>query len=160
MTQLNETQLPGVGVRFDFTTTRGEDVGVIVHRGGRRELIVYDNDDPDRCSTVLHLSVEDAHTLNEVLGGSRINELTTTVEKEIEGLSIDWITVPETSTFIGKSIGEGLIRSRTGVSIVAVLRGSETFPSPNPTFIFEAGDVAVAIGTPPGIAETRTILHT
>ena len=160
MTNVNETKLPGVGVRFDFTTTRGEDVGVIVHRGGRRELIVYDTADPDRCTTILHLSVDDTHTLNEVLGGSRISELTNQVEKEIEGLSIDWITIPETSGFVGKSIGEGTIRSRTGVSIVAVLRSAETFPSPEPSFVFEAGDVAVAVGTPPGIDETRTILRT
>ncbi len=160
MTDVNETKLPGVGVRFDFTTTRGEDVGVIVHRGGRRELIVYDTADPDRCTTILHLSVDDTHTLNEVLGGSRISELTTTVEKEIEGLSIDWITVSDSSGFVGKSIGEGMIRSRTGVSIVAVLRGDETFASPEPSFIFEPGDVAVAVGTPPGIDETRTILRT
>ncbi|MBT8203199.1 MAG: cation:proton antiporter regulatory subunit [Acidimicrobiia bacterium] len=159
MTEIQEVQLPGVGVRLDFTTSLGERVGVVVHRGGRRELMVYDRDDPDRCSTVLQLSVEDAHTLNDILGGSRVAEVTTTVGQEIEGLAIDWLTLSGESGFAGKTIGDGMIRTRTGVSIVAVLRGETTFAAPGPSFTLEAGDTAVAVGTPPGIAEVRAILE-
>lgn len=81
------------------------------------------------------------------------------VEHEIEGLAIDWITLPEDSSFAGKTLGDGRIRTRTGVSVVAVVRGENTVPAPGPAFIFQAGDVAVAVGTPPGIAEARTILE-
>ena len=42
MRDVTETPLPGVGVRFEFTSGAGERVGVLVHRGGRRELMVYD----------------------------------------------------------------------------------------------------------------------
>ena len=37
MTEVRETQLPGVGVKHDFTTVDGRDVGVLVHRDGRRD---------------------------------------------------------------------------------------------------------------------------
>ncbi len=67
MSDVEEVQLPGVGVRLDYTTSFGEKVAVLVHRGGRRELMVYDKDDPDQCSTVLQLSVDDTHTLSELL---------------------------------------------------------------------------------------------
>ena len=159
MVEINETILPGVGVRFEFTTDAGERVGVLVHRGGRREVMVYDEVDPDTCHTVMHLTVEETHALGELLGASRISEVVTGVQQEIEGLSIDWLTVPESSPFAGKSIGDGMIRTRTGVSIVAVVRGSETHPAPDPGFVFAGGDVAVAVGTPPGIDDVRAMLH-
>lgn len=159
MSDVEEVQLPGVGVRLDFTTSFGDKVAVLVHRGGRRELLVYDKEDPDQCSTVLQLSVNDTHTLSELLGGSQVSEAVGPVEHEIEGLAIDWITLPEDSSFAGKTLGDGRIRTRTGVSVVAVVRGENTVPAPGPAFIFQAGDVAVAVGTPPGIAEARTILE-
>ncbi len=159
MPEISETKLPGVGVRFEFTTDNGEHVGVVVHRGGRRELIVYDAEDPDSCTTVMHLDIDETRALSELLGASRISELTTGVEQEIEGLSIDWLTLREDSPLVGRSIGAEMIRTRTGVSIVAVIRGAETHPAPEPGFVLAAGDVAVAVGTPPGLDDVRTMLH-
>lgn len=159
MSEVEEVQLPGVGVRLDFTTSFGDKVGVLVHRGGRRELLVYDRTDPDQCSTILQLSVDDTHTLSELLGGSQVSEAVAPVEHEIEGLAIDWLTLPEETSLAGTTLGEARIRTLTGVSIVAVVRDDTTFPAPGPSFIFEAGDVAVAVGTPPGLAEARTILE-
>ena len=39
---LTETDLPGVGTRYDFACRSGVQVGVIVRHSGRRELVVYD----------------------------------------------------------------------------------------------------------------------
>ena len=50
MADVRETKLPGVGVRHEFTTADGTDIGVLVHHDGRREILVYDSDDPDACS--------------------------------------------------------------------------------------------------------------
>lgn len=159
MSEVVEIQLPGVGVRLEFTTSAGEHVAVIVHRGGERELMLYDDDDPDQCSTFLRLSPEDAFLLNEILGGSRVAEVTSAVEHAVEGIAIDWLSVTDTSKFVGKTIGDGRIRTRTGASIVAVVRKDQTFPAPGPDFVFAAGDVAVAVGTPAGIAEARDLLE-
>ncbi|MGF1598955.1 MAG: cation:proton antiporter regulatory subunit [Acidimicrobiales bacterium] len=157
---MSETQLPGVGVRYEFTTDDGDRVGVILHRGGRRELLVYDADDPDVCTTVMSLSAEDTRTLAELLGATRVSEVTAAVQQEIEGLSIDWLRVPSGSGFVGKTIADGMIRTTTGVSIVAVIRGGDTFAAPEPEFVFAAGDVAVAVGTPAGLDEVRSMLAT
>jgi TrkA domain protein len=51
-----------------------------------------------------------------------------------------------------------MIRTRNGVSIVAVIRNARTIPSPEAEFVLSAGDVAVAVGTPAGINEVRTTL--
>jgi len=38
--------LPGVGVRYDFTTRAGDQIGVIAHRRGRFDFLLYDRHDP------------------------------------------------------------------------------------------------------------------
>lgn len=157
MAEIRETSLPGVGVRVEFTTEAGEQIGAIVHRGGRRELLVYDGDDPDRCTTLLTMTEDEARTLGEILGVPPVSKIKAAIQHDIEGLAIDWLPVAEGSPFAGRTIGEGMLRSRTGVSIVAVVRGADTVPAPGADFEFAAGDVAVAGGTPEGIEQVRAM---
>lgn len=158
MAEVRETQLPGVGVRHEFTTDSGQHIGVISHRGGRREVLVYDKADPDACSGVIHLSEGDTRTLAELLGVSKVTDSLTAVEQQIEGLGIDWVPIGDASGFVGKSIADGMFRTRTGVSIVAVVRGESTVPAPRPEFVFAAGDTAVCVGTSEGLDAVRAIL--
>ena len=158
MPQVTETQLPGVGVRHDFTTSSGERVGVLVHRSGRRELLVYGRDDPDACAAALHLSSDDTRTLAELLGATQVSEVLAAVQQRLEGVAIDWVTIPAGSPLVGSTIRDGQFRTRTGVSIVAVVRGETTLPAPGPEFAFDAGDVAVAVGTPAGLSQFAGLL--
>ena len=41
-----------------------------------------------------------------------------------------------------------------------MLRDATTIPAPGPEHRFEAGDVVVAVGTPDGLAQLRTLLLT
>jgi len=49
MAEVRETKLPGVGVRFDFVAASGNPIGVLVHRSGRRDVLVYSRRDPSAC---------------------------------------------------------------------------------------------------------------
>lgn len=158
MTEVSETPLPGVGVRLEYTAADGTRLGVIVHRSGRRELLRYDRDDPDRCATLLALSGDDARTLAELLGASQVAEVTAAVTQQIEGLAIEWLTVADGSPAGGRSIAEGAYRTRTGASIVAVVRGTTTLPAPEPDEVLQAGDVLVAVGTVDGLAQLAELL--
>ena len=157
MPDIQETRLPGVGVRHDFTTAEGERVAVLTHRSGRRELAIYDADDPDDCRAVLHLSAEDAVALGEALGTSQVSEAVAQAQR-LEGLAIDWIAVDRSSTAAGTTIADGQLRTRTGASIVAIVRGDTTIAAPEPTTAFEPGDVVVAVGTPDGLQRLRDLL--
>ena len=159
MAEVTETQLPGVGVCHDFTTSSGERVGVLVHRSGRRELLIYGRDDPDACVTALHLTPDDSRTLAELLGATQVSEVLAAVQQRLEGVAIDWFTIPAGSPLGGSTIREGQFRTRTGVSVVTVIRGETTFPAPGPEFAFEAGDVAVAVGTPVGLSQFAQLLE-
>lgn len=158
MPEISQTPLPGVGVRHEFTTVNGERVAVLTHRTGRREIAVYDRDDPDACTTVLHLSHDDTRALAELLGASPVSEAVASVQQRVEGLAIEWVAVPTGSRFVGTTIAEGAFRTRTGASIVAVLRGDLTIPAPGPEHRFAEGDVAVAVGTPDGLEQLRGLL--
>lgn len=158
MPDVTEIRLPGVGVRHEFTTAEGERVGVLSHRSGRRELVVYDREDPDRSTTVLHLSPDDTRALADLLGATQVSQALAAVQQRVEGLAIDWVSVPPGSPVVGSTIGEGAFRSRTGTSIVAVVRGEMTIAAPGPDHRFEAGDVAVVVGTVDGLAQLRQLL--
>jgi TrkA domain protein len=159
VSKVRETLLPGVGVRLEFTTTMGERVALLTHRNGRRELAVYHRDDPDACTTVLHLSPDDTRTLTEVLGGSQVSEVVVAVQQQVEGLAIEWLSVKPQSRFAGATIGDGQFRTKTGTSIVAIVRGDTSVPAPGPDTTLQPGDVVVAIGTPDGLARMRDLLE-
>lgn len=158
MPDIEETMLPGVGVRHEFTTAGGERVAVLTHRTGRRELAVYDADDPDTCRTVLHLSVEDTSALGELMAASQVSETVRTAQR-LEGVAIDWLTVTDASPVVGQTIAEGQFRTRTGASLVAIIRGETTIPAPGPETAFARGDVAVAVGTPEGLQRLHALFE-
>jgi TrkA domain protein len=158
MAEVTETQLPGVGVRHEFTTVAGERLAVLSHRTGRREVAIYDRADPDACSTVLHLSHDDTRTLAELLGGSPVSEAVNEVQR-LQGVAIDWIPMRPGARMAGATIGDGQIRTRTGTSVVALVRGATTVPAPGPEARIEADDVVVAVGTPDGLRQARAILE-
>lgn len=156
--EIFETPLPGIGVRYDFDSEAGRRIGVLVHRDGRREMLVYREDDVDSCSETLRLSTTEAASLVELLGGTKITERLSDLRHEVQGLSIEWINVGTNSPLGGRTIGEGRIRTESGASVVAVLRGGESHPGPGPDFRFLTNDTALVIGSVEGVAKARRII--
>lgn len=158
MARIEQTKLPGVGVRYDFETETGQRLGVIHHRTGRRELFVCPPEDPDVPTVSISLSEDDAHSLVDTLGGSQVVESLGHLQQHVEGLAIDWLTVESESKYSDRTIGDARIRTRTGVSVVAVIRGDDPYPAPGPDFHIEVGDTLVVVGTPQGIELVADIL--
>jgi TrkA domain protein len=63
------------------------------------------------------------------------------------------------SRFVVRPLGETRARTRTGASIVAIVRGDEVIASPTPTQTLLQGDVLIVIGTQEGIAGVDQIVH-
>ena len=159
MGNVEQTRLPGVGIRHDFETRGHRRIGVIAHRVGHRELIIYAEDDPDAVRETVRLDDDDAYTLAELLGASRITQALDNIRQSVEGLALDWLPIAETWWAAGHSIADSQMRRRTGVSIVAILRGDETIPSPEPDEQLHAGDTVVVVGTPDGIERATALLQ-
>jgi TrkA domain protein len=105
----------------------------------------------------LHLSAEDTTALGELLGLSHVSETVRSVQ-QLEGVAIDWISVPPGAAVVGTTIGDGQFRTQTGASIVAVIRGKTTIPAPGPDVSFDGDDVVVAVGTTEGLRRLRSLL--
>jgi TrkA domain protein len=159
--ELRETRLPGVGLRHDFTTSAGRQLGVIAHRTGRRDLIVYDRRDPDTAQEVIRLTAEESDTLAELLGSARVSVSERLAAlQQVEGLAIDWLPILPSSPYAGGTIADTQARTRTGVSIVAVLHNGTATPAPQPDFRFRVGDTLVVVGTTTGIKTLSRLLGT
>ncbi|MEY2965964.1 MAG: hypothetical protein RLY50_14, partial [Actinomycetota bacterium] len=72
--EIFETALPGVGVRYEFDTEHGRRLGVLVHRDGNRDVLVYCEDDIDSCNESLRLTPSESASMVELLGGTKITE--------------------------------------------------------------------------------------
>jgi TrkA domain protein len=156
--EIQETALPGVGLRHEFTTSGGRQLGVVSYRSGRRDLLLYDPDDRDACQEVIRLTPEDADALADLLGANRLTGRLAELHQQLEGLAISWLTIRDGSPYAWGTIADSQARSRTGVSIVAVLREQTAFPAPTPDFGFQPGDTAVVIGTPEGVKALAGLL--
>jgi TrkA domain protein len=154
---IHETALPGVGLRHDFNTRAGRQLGVITHRTGRRDLLIYDREDPDACREVVELTDDEAEALGELLGADRVVEHLAELQR-IEGLAIDWLAVRPGSPYAGRTIADTQARKRTGVSIVAMLRNAGAIPAPTPDVRLEPGDTLVVVGTTDGISALTDLL--
>lgn len=156
--EVTEVLLPGVGVRYEFTTRDGERLGIVVRRSGSVEFVTY-GDDPDVGRPLFQLSRPEVDTVAEILGAPRIAERFADLTKEIPGLGAGQVEVTAGSPFANRPLGDTRARTRTGASIVAIVRGEEVLASPGPTELMRSGDVLVVIGTPDGITGVERILR-
>jgi TrkA domain protein len=150
---LEETLLPGVGVRYQLRIRSGEVLGIVVQREGGAEVSVYDRRDPDRARDVFRLSAEEADAVAEVLGAPRLTQRFADLSREVPGLQSARFTIAPGSPFDGRTLGDTRARTLTGCSIVALVRDADVIPSPGPEAGLRAGDVLVAIGSATGLEQ-------
>jgi TrkA domain protein len=158
--ELFETPIPGVGVRYEFTTAAGDHIGVIVRRDSRRQVLLYDRRDLDACRDTVSLTGEESAAIIELLGGTKVTERISDLRYDVEGLSIEWVTLESGRGLAGRTIADGRIRTVTGASVVAVIRGAQSIPGPEPDFELQGGDVALVIGSIEGVEAAQRLLAT
>lgn len=150
--------LPGIGVRKDFALRNGRRIGVITHRDGKIELILSKADDPDACAAELPLTADEAATLANLLGAPQLVAQLNEEHRELPGIHTRQLSITDSSPFDGRPLGDTALRTRTGVSVVAVMRAGQAHPSPTPDFTLTAGDILVTVGTSEGLDNAVKIL--
>ena len=158
MRKVTETDLPGVGVRFDLETNAGRCVGVVVHQSGRRDLVVYDERDVGRARESVELSEDEGHTLGELLGGSPVLEHLDDAVHRLEDLVISWIKIDSKSSLAGLTLAEASLRKRTGAALSALVTASGSIPIPGGTDRLEPGNTAVVVGVPSAVKAATRLL--
>ena len=150
---VERTDLPGIGTSHVVTTARGRRIGIVSHRSGRRDLVIYDKEDPDTSVVSVALSVEESNALAEYLGTARIVEHLAELQRQVAGLVTEQLVMAPGSPYDGRTLGDTQARTRTGCSIVAIVRGADVVTSPAPAEVLRADDVLVVIGSEEGLAQ-------
>ncbi|WP_028476601.1 TrkA C-terminal domain-containing protein [Nocardia sp. CNY236] len=154
------TALPGIGVRKDFEVRSGRRVGVVAHRNGDIDLIISKLDDPDACVAQIRLTTDEASVLVNLLGAPQLVAKLKDDQRDLPGITTRQLGIGNESPYNGRALGETEMRTRTKVSIVAVMRAGQLHPSPGPDFLFTEGDLLVVVGTPEGLdAAARILSH-
>jgi TrkA domain protein len=155
---VKEVLLPSMGVRYEFTSQHGERIGIIARRGGYFEVVLYGSDDPDSARPVFRLNDEEADAVAQILGAPRIAERFTELTREIPGLEAGQVLIPPGSAFVDRPLGETRARTRTGSSIVAIVRNDQVLASPGPSEMLHAADVLIVVGTEAGIEGVQRLV--
>jgi TrkA domain protein len=149
--RLTEADLPGIGKKFTLSTNKRIAICLIVHNTGKREIYLFPAGEEEEATCILELSDDEARQLGTLLMGAFFTPVVVDKEKMdllLKGLVIEWIELSNNSPAVGKSIKELAIRTRTGASVIAILRNEkDIIPSPPPEEIFKAGDTLIAVGT-------------
>ncbi|XVQ15392.1 cation:proton antiporter regulatory subunit [Spirillospora sp. CA-255316] len=154
---VERTALPGIGLQHVLTTGRGRQIGVVSHRTGRKDLVIYDKDDPDSCVVTVKLTTEEANAIAELLGTGRVVERLADLHRQVEGLITEQIPIAPGSPYAGRPLADARVRTRTGASIVAIVRDGQVMASPRPDFTIEAADIVVVVGTDDGVSAVADI---
>jgi TrkA domain protein len=144
---LLEARLPGVGVRYSFTSARGNRLAVIIHNDGRSEIYVFTTPADEEPQAVVQLEDDEARQLGAILGGAYERpKIVADLELALGELAIEWIAVPPDSPAIGHTLAECGFRARTGITIIAILREPEPVAGAQPGDVVQKGDTLVTVG--------------
>lgn len=141
-----ESDLPGVGRKYELETGDGRLV-VIIHHDGLRE--VYRRESPDAdAQKLFEVSVDRARQLAAVLQGTDFETVDVgALSAPLGEAIIEWREVAADSPYAGRTLGQADLRRETGVSVIAIQRAGETHPNPSADFTIQEGDILVTLGT-------------
>jgi TrkA domain protein len=145
--EVRQTRLPGVGVKYSLDLDSGGRVAVIQHLDGEREVYCFRRAADDEPGAVLHLEDAEARQLGALLGGAYERpKIVEDLEMALGDLTIEWIPVPEGSPAVGRTLADCAFRARTGITIIAILREPESVSGAQPTDVIQEGDTLVTVG--------------
>ena len=146
--RINEATLPGVGKKYTMALRDGGNLALIVKPDGERQMYHF-LEDEDRPCDVFKVSKDEAQQLANLLGQPMVGAPDLqTLELALGALEIEWLTLGEASELIGQTLRNVPLRSKTGASVIAIMRGEQALPNPSPDTVFEAGDTVLIIGSP------------
>ncbi len=142
---MREHDLPGIGRRYEMLVG-GQQVVLTIHHSGRRDLYVMDRHS-DHPTCAVELTDDEARRIGAILGGAFFRP---TVVEEIQDIVgefvVDWVTLAEDSPAVGKTLLDLQLRRRSGMSVIAIVRGRRTITGPDPSEVLQAGDRLVVVG--------------
>lgn len=157
---VTESDLPGVGKKFEIDLEKGKTLVIVIHNTGRRDVFLKEGDEADS-TKLFELSDQLARVVGTILEGAYFQPIRTE-DRATElggGTVIEWYDIERDAELEGESIGAVLENERIEVAIVAVQRGDEVIPASRPQKKLRAGDTVVAVGTSDDLEAFRTLIE-
>lgn len=139
-----ETDLPGVGKKYSFGLSSGDELVVVEHRAGDVEIARLDAEGGPTLQ--LRLGPREAGELGRILSRASESEEDSRKNLLFRELSIEWLELAPGAPLIGESLLESGIRRATGVNVIAILRPDGAIGNPPPETRLQEGDTLVVMG--------------
>ena len=145
---IRESELPGVGKKFEMITKNNDKVVIVIHDNGNRELYFFDEDDFEDYSATTTFDDAEARQVAAIIGGMTYKpKALETLQLAFDELIIEWIKMDKGAKGAKKTIGDLEIRSTFNVNIIAILkRNHQKIHSPGPETLLEEGDTVILSG--------------
>lgn len=157
---IRESDLPGIGKKYQIETASSDKIVVVIHDDGRREIYHYDDHDPEVSISQVTLEDEEARQIAAIIGGMNYKpKALDTIQVTLEELVIEWCKVEPSYPCIGKSIAELQIRQRTGATILAIIERGKQKINPEPDQLLAADMTLVLAGERQQIMQLKELLQ-
>lgn len=142
-----ESDLPGVGKKFEVDLDDEATLVIVIHNTGKRE--VFHREGEADSVKLFELSDKMARQVGSILEGAYFQPIATDTSETMLGEDslLEWIKVVESSELVEKTLRTLDFRNVTGASVVSIQRDDETESNPGPETKIEAGDTLIILGS-------------
>lgn len=156
---IEEQELPGVGTKFEIDIGADQQLVVIAHHNGKREIYRREQAEIDS-EKLVGLAADKARTVGSILEGGHFQPVSSeSVETMLaEESTLEWFDVAADAPLAGMTLGGAEVGEQTGVSVLAVKREGTTTPSPAADWEILAGDQVIVNGSKNQISQFASLV--
>jgi Putative regulatory, ligand-binding protein related to C-terminal domains of K+ channels len=160
MATIRESDLPGIGKKFQVDANSGDRLVIVIHDDGRRELYHFEDDDPEETISQVTLDDDEARQVASIIGGMQYKpKALESIQVSLDELVIEWAKVEPHFKSVDKTIAELQVRQRTGATILAFVEKGRQKINPGPDDRILADMTVVVAGERQQIKKFNELLH-
>jgi TrkA domain protein len=152
-----ESDLPGVGKKFEIEIDDDQRLVIVIHNTGKREVFIRAGEEDSK--KLFDLSDRLSRQVGSILEGAYFQPVASDTEETMLGDDslLEWVKVADGSDIIGKTLEELDFRNVTGASVVSIQRADETESNPGPETTIRGGDTLIILGSRDACREVEVL---